>query len=166
MNHLDLAYEKLSDLLDELYWAQFRYELTIEKLADESYAKILNKNLKRYEEIAIHLTALMKERRKIYEGFNIPDSYIDQEWSEISEKGDEQRAMLKFCLNQDKVVISQITQLINDGWLPTSLLSSLVSAEFQLKQARKDLKKIRKELKNKSDQVKSKSFLKALRLRF
>ena len=166
MKHLDLAYERLSDLLDELYWAQFRYELAQEKLPNRSYTKLLKKTQKRHEETAIHLIAIMQKARKTYDGFDIPDSHIDQEWSRIASNGEKERSILKFCLNQDKIVLKQMTALIDDGWLPTAFLSALVAAEFQLKQSREELKKVRKNLKDQPEKVKSKSLIEKLRSRF
>ncbi|RMB60598.1 hypothetical protein EAX61_07190 [Dokdonia sinensis] len=166
MRHLDLAYEKLSDLLDELYWAKLRYGLANEKLSGKPYCKLLKRILQRHEETAIHLIAILQKSKKTYEPFDIPDTYTDQEWAEILKSDNYERSILKFCLKQDKVVLKQMTALIDDGWLPTPFLSTLVAAEFQLKQSRKDLKKVRKNLKEDPNKKSSKSFFKKLRLKF
>lgn len=162
MNHLELAYEKLNDLLDECFWSERRYFNAAEDIQVTAYKRYLSHESVNRNRYCHKIVERMSQEGLTPSRLDVVKGNSNRDWMEVKaalENG-KPKHLIQPCLEQDHVVLEHLKQLIDDSWLPVNILEILVPMEFQIKQSHIDLAKLRKKLKKKKERKKKKTLRK------
>lgn len=158
MDHLDLAYEKLNDLLDECFWSERRYYNAAEDLQVTAYKRFLGHESVNRNRYCHKIVERMSQEGLEPSRLDVIKGNSNRDWIEVKAalENSKPKYLIKPCIEQDKVVLEHLKQLIDDSWLPVNILEILVPMEFQIKQSHINLAKLRKKLKKKKERQKRK----------
>lgn len=151
MNHLDLSYEKLNDLLDECVWAEKRYFNAAEDILITEYARFLSNESVKRNRFSHKIVERMSREDIEPNSLDIVKESSNHDWNIVKEtlKNTKPTALINECVIQDQVVLNLLKDIIDDGWLPVNILEVLVPMEFYIKKSHENLSKLKKKMKKK-----------------
>ncbi|ANH60407.1 DUF2383 domain-containing protein [Dokdonia donghaensis] len=151
MNHLDIAYENLNDLLDECFWAERRYFNAAEEVEITEYKRFLAKESVSRNKFCHKIVSRMAEEGITPNRLDIVKGSADRDWLDVIAAMEHKTPtnIVGACMIQDEMVLILLKRLIDDSWLPVHILEVLVPMEFQIKQSHADLAKLKAKVKKK-----------------
>lgn len=163
MKHLDLSYEKLNDLLDECFWAERRYFNAAEDIQVTAYKRFLSHESVNRNRFCHRIVERMSQEDLAPSRLGVIKGNSNRDWLEVKAalENSKPKFLIGECMIQDQVVLNLLKEIIDDGWLPVTILEVLVPMEFQIKQSHIDLAKLKKKVKKRKLKEKAKKAKKA-----
>ncbi len=153
MKHLDLAYEKLDDLLDECFWAERRFYNAAEDIQITDYKRFLSHESVKRNSYCHKIVERMSQEGQEPSRLDVIKGTGMRDWEEVlaALENRNPEPLIDECITQDDVVLRYLKEIIDDGWLPVNILEILVPMEFQIKQSHIDLAKLRQTVTKKRE---------------
>lgn len=158
MNHLDVAYEKLNDLLDECFWAEQRYFNVAQDIKVTAFKRFLSRESAHRNRFCNIIIKRMSQEGYTPSNLDVVKENSHRDWLEVKAalKNSKPKSLIGECMVQDMVVLNLLKEIIDDGWLPVTILEVLVPMEFQIKKSHKTLAKLKEKVKKKKLKEKAK----------